>query len=47
VEAKLCSDELYSQRKIPDNLSGSVNYEIADEIISQLDDAIDILSSIY
>ena len=36
-----------SQGNIPDNLSGSLNYEMADEIISQLGDALDILNSIY
>ena len=45
--AQIKAAEEESQGNIPDNLSRSVNYEIADEIISQLDDAIDILSSIY
>jgi len=32
---------------MPENLQGSVNYETAEEIVSKLDEAIDLLNDIY
>jgi hypothetical protein len=39
-------EEQYMEN-MPENLQGSDNYELADEIVSMLDEAIELLESIY
>ena len=46
IEAIMTAELQYSE-SIPENLRGSIRYEAAEEAVSALEEAIDILSGVY